>query len=144
MTSRSYRPPVAKANVPRPSLKKFTAHHLQSKKQRSKKSRWDLWAAKAAWIARRWSFYSPIFELPGVSINELAARPKPSERHKAAAQAQIDLMQDWPSDACSGRWVDKESKLMIAYFADRIVRKEVSPAQPVYFSQTQNMILLGR
>jgi hypothetical protein len=36
------------------------------------------------------------------------------------AEVIIEKMQDWPADACSGRWYDQNEKIILAVFADHI------------------------
>lgn len=81
---------------------------------------------KSEKLTNRWVKYAASFVLPDVDLDELAARPKQSKNEMAKALAIVAEMESWPSDACSGRWKDKNGKLMVAYFADRGLPGEVS------------------
>jgi hypothetical protein len=68
---------------------------------------------------QKWDAQVPTFTLD-VDWETLANRPKNSAKEKAAGEKVMKEMADWPADACSGRWTDRNGRLLLAYFADHI------------------------
>lgn len=120
MPSSQHRPLPKNANVPRPSNPEARKFHTKTSGPRSLNSQEVNWYNQSQRIARFWSKEAPEYKLPEVDLDILAKRSKPSKLEAAIAQKTMDTMAEWPSDSCSGRWYNKNGKLMVAYFADRL------------------------
>jgi hypothetical protein len=70
--------------------------------------------------ALRWLLYTPSYVLPDVSLDDLHLRSTNSSADMDLANDIISHMREWPADACSGRWFDRDGKLMVAVFAEHI------------------------
>lgn len=71
--------------------------------------------------AKKWLTSTPSFDLPDIDLASLEKRPKNNKADRASAAKMVQVMNEWPADACSGRWYDKKGRLMVAVFADNIV-----------------------
>lgn len=67
-----------------------------------------------------WNQSVPTFRV-NVGQADLAARPKNTPSELETARAKIYEMRDWPAIACSGKWIDRDGKLLLAVWADHIV-----------------------
>ena len=68
---------------------------------------------------QKWDAHVSTFTLD-VDWETLADRPKNSAKDKAAGEKVMKEMADWPVDACSGHWTDRNGRLLLAYFANHI------------------------
>lgn len=59
--------------------------------------------------------------LPDISLEHLVGMDKNLAKDRDAAAQKVASMENWPADSCSGRWYDKDKKLLLAAFADHIV-----------------------
>jgi hypothetical protein len=84
-------------------------------------------ATTAKWIlscqerGQLWLKHTPSFILPGVDLDLLQKRGKNLASDIEKAQTIINSMSSAPADSCSGRWYDKDGKLMLVAFADHII-----------------------
>jgi hypothetical protein len=105
---------------PRPTLETLPAQAGIVNRKRSEAVTRERWVECCKRRAKLWSESTPDFVLPSVSLAALESWRKNSNKDIAKAERQIRSMQDWPADACSGRWWDKGGNLLVAVFADQI------------------------
>jgi hypothetical protein len=118
--SRPIKPLPRHALVPEPTANQLPAWNSPISTIHSLAARWKSWFRTSDHIASKWAAQAPTFHLD-VDFNELASAPKNTPAALKKAQDKIDGMKDWLADACSGRWVDRNGKLLVAYFADHFV-----------------------
>jgi hypothetical protein len=109
----------SKALVPSPTVKELPGWFRNPSKKRSNKKNEDRFWRAVDKNLERWSTLAPTFKLD-VDWKDLSPRPKNTVAEIAAAQAIMDEMRTWEADSCSGRWTDRNGKLLLAYFADLI------------------------
>jgi hypothetical protein len=95
---------------------------IQSCHQSLQKSA-EWWEKTCRCHAKAWSNKALTYTLPNVCLETLAARGKNNQEDRDKAEEQMKKMEDWPTDACSGRWLDCEGKLLVAGFADQIINE---------------------
>jgi hypothetical protein len=120
------RPLPKSAPVMPPELPALPLNEEIQSRHRSLQKAAERWENTCRRRAKAWSNKAPTYTLPNVCLETLAARGKNNQKDRDKAEEQMKKMEDWPTDACSGRWLDCNGKLLVAGFADQIINEVVN------------------
>jgi hypothetical protein len=105
------KPKPADAPVPSPDLSDLPYQEKGVNWRRGYQASYLRWVRNCERRAHTWLSSAPSYILPNVNLSLLEERSKNIESDLKKAKIAIQEMQDWPADACSGRWYDQNEGL---------------------------------